>query len=137
MAVVLDTGVVVAIMDRDDANHGAVVRWLDDFDDDLITTPLTLAEMDHFAFKTGGQPAVEQLWTDLDRGAYGVRWWRDGLRDTLKVLRTSPHVGLVDASLVALAATLDTNRIATTDQRHFRTLSTPDGAPFVLLPADA
>jgi predicted nucleic acid-binding protein len=137
MAVVLDTGVVVAIMDRRDANHEAVVAWLQTFDDDLVTTPLTLAEMDHFAFRVGGQYAVEQLWGDLDRGAYGVRWWRDGLRDTLDIVRHHPQVGLVDASLVALASVLDTTRIATTDQRHFRSLGTVSGDPFILLPADA
>jgi hypothetical protein len=53
------------------------------------------------------------------------------------VSRARPDLGLTDASLVALAGRLNTTRIATLDHRHFRTLQTRDGQPFVLLPADA
>jgi len=35
------------------------------------------------------------------------------------------------------AGRLRTDRIATLDLDHFRSLTTPDGEPFVLLPADA
>ena len=45
-------------------------------------------------------------------------------------------IGLADASLVVLAGRFETNRILTLDERHFRTLRTPAGEPFTLLPAD-
>lgn len=49
----------------------------------------------------------------------------------------SMGLGLVDASLVALAARLQTSRIATLDERHFRALPPVTGEPaFTLLPAD-
>jgi predicted nucleic acid-binding protein len=47
-----------------------------------------------------------------------------------------PWLGLTDASLVALAGRLRTNRIVTFDD-HFRSLTTPGGEAFVVLPADA
>jgi hypothetical protein len=76
------------------------------------------------------------FWDDLDDGAYGVRWWADGLRETLAIARSHAFLGLADASLVALAGLLRTTRIATLDQ-HFRSVTTPGGEPFVVLPADA
>jgi predicted nucleic acid-binding protein len=106
-------------------------------DDDLVTSPLALAEMDYFIGRYGGRGAAEVLWTDFASGAYGVRWWADALEETLAIARANPPIGLTDASLVALAGRLRTNRIATFDHRHFRALNTPDGQPFTVLPADA
>lgn len=133
MTIVLDTDVVVAVMDRDDRNHGRASTWLETLDDDLVTTPLAVAEMDHFAGSVGARDA---FWEDLERGAYVVRWWADALSESLRVVRARPDLGMTDASLVALAGRLNTNRIATFDHRHFRTLTGTGGEPFVLLPAD-
>lgn len=106
-------------------------------DDDLVTSPLALAEMDFWASKLGGPDLCRALWADFESGAYAVRWWADALSDSIAIARDHPHIGLTDASLVALAARLRTNRIATFDLRHFRALSAPDGEPFIVLPADS
>ena len=105
-------------------------------DEDLVTTPLAVAEMDHFARKTGGHDAASALWGDFESGAYAVRWWADALSHTIAIARQHPWIGLADASLVALAGLLRTNRIVTFDP-HFRSLTTPAGEPFTVLPADA
>jgi predicted nucleic acid-binding protein len=47
------------------------------------------------------------------------------------------ELGLADVSIVVLAAQWSTRTLATFDQRHFRALTTLDGEPFTLLPADA
>ena len=136
MTVVLDTGAVVALMHEGDEDHLAARDWFEINDDELIATPLALAEMDFIVTERGGEPARDALWRSFEDGAYSVRWWADGLRETLAVARRHPWVGLTDASLVALAKLLRTNRIVTFDD-HFRSLTTPDGEPFVVLPADA
>jgi hypothetical protein len=133
---VLDTNAVVAVLDDGDRNHRRALEWLEVVDEDLVTTPLALAEMDHFARKTGGHDAAALLWGDFESGAYGVRWWADALTQTLVIARQHPWIGLTDASLVALAGLLRTARVVTFDQR-FRSLTTPRGEPFVVLPADA
>ncbi len=135
MTVVLDTGVVVALYDRTDAHHDRARTWVLEVDDDLVTTPLAVAEMDHLVRRDGGADASAGFWHDLDVGAYTVRWWADALAETLGIARRHPFLGLVDASLVALAGRLRTSRIATFDQ-HFRSVPTPDGEAFVVLPAD-
>ena len=135
MTAVLDTNAVVAVLDDGDRNHRRAVDWLAVVDEDLVTTPLALAEMDHFAQKTGGHDAASLLWRDFETGAYTLRWWADALRETLAIARKHPWIGLTDSSLVALAGLLRTNRIVTFDA-DFRSLTTPGGEPFVLLPAD-
>jgi predicted nucleic acid-binding protein len=134
VSVVLDTGVVLALYDLSDQHHAQASAWYDTFDDELVTTPLALAEMDHLATRADARDA---LWGDLERGAFAVRWWADGTIDSLAVARRHPGIGFTDASLVALAGRLRTDRIATFDHQRFRALTTPGGAPFTVLPADA
>ena len=136
MKVVLDTNVVVALYDAGDPDHALVADWVGTLDEDLVATPLAVAEMDYLVHRRGGKDAQEALWRDLDVGAYLVRWWADALDETLRIARLHPFAGLTDASLVALAGRLRTRRIATVDQ-HFRSMTTPAGEPFVLLPDDA
>jgi uncharacterized protein len=135
LTVVLDTGAVVALMHGADKNHPGARDWFEVNDEELVTTPLTVAEMDYF-ITAGGEAARDALWESFEDGAYTVRWWADGMRETLAIARRQPFVGLTDASLVALAGLLRTNRIVTFDD-HFRSLTTPGGEAFVVLPADA
>jgi predicted nucleic acid-binding protein len=136
LSVVLDTGIAVVLYDAADPHHSLVAEWVTAVDEDLVTTPLVVAEMDYLAERRGGARGRAALWHDFDIGAYGVRWWADGMRETLAIARRHPFLGLTDASLVALAGLLRTDRIATFDH-HFRSVTTPGGEPFVLLPADA
>ena len=140
MAIVLDSSIVIALIVADEPDHEEVKRWIFEIDDDLVTTPLGLAEMDHAVERRAGRLVAARMWQDFDRGAYQVRWWADALSETLKIARVEGHlgIGLVDASLVALAERLGTNRIATLDHRHFRQLTLRRGAEhFTVLPADA
>ena len=60
------------------------------------------------------------------------------MTETLSAARKHRDIGLADASLLALASRLNTLRIATLDERHFRAVRPLTGeAAFVLLPADA
>lgn len=127
---------MIALLREDDEHHDVAREWMALVDDDLVTSPLALAEMDHFV-AWGGRAASEVFWEDLDAGVYTVRWWADAIPETLAVARRNPHIGLTNASLVAVAARANTNRIATFDHRHFRSLTTRSGEPFVVLPADA
>jgi uncharacterized protein len=136
VTVVLDTNVVVALYDADDPDHRLTADWVATLDEDLVATPLAVAEMDYLVRKRGGERARDGLWRDLDAGAYLVRWWADALDETLLIARRHPYAGLTDASLVALAGRLRTRRIASFDQ-HFRSMTTPGGESFVLLPDDA
>lgn len=137
MTVVLDTSIVVALAIAGEPDHDAVRDWVLREQAELITTPLVLAEVDHVLQRRAGADVAEAVLADFRNGAYRVDWWPGAVADSLNVLRAERRlgIGVVDASLVALAAHLGTNRIATLDQRHFRRLGIA-GEPFTLLPAD-
>lgn len=136
MTVVLDTSFVIELYDDRGTQHDEVDRWYFASDEDFVTTPLAVAEMDHLVPRRGRRGAQKVLWKDFESGAWQVRWWADAMDETLAIARRRPEIGLVDASLVALAERLRTGRIATLDD-HFRTLKTRRGRPFTILPADA
>lgn len=120
MAITLDTSVVYAYMDRNDADHATVSAWIDEHDHELVTTPLAIAEMDYLLTRLGGLAAAAALRRDLTAGTYDVEWWPAATAECVDVADRyqSMRLGLVDASLVALAARLSTTRIATLDERH-------------------
>jgi uncharacterized protein len=130
MSVVLDTSAVVAAYDCSDPGHEAVAELLRSLDDELVTTPLVAAQMDR---ALAGSEGREALWKDLDSGAITVRWWADAMEETLRIARRHPVLGLADASLVALAGRLRTDRIATFDP-HFRDVPLPRGRRVLMLP---
>lgn len=133
----LDTSVVVALAIADEPDHEAVRDWVMAELDELVTTPLVLAEVDHVIQRRAGAAIAEQVMADFRDGAYRVHWWPDAVVESLDILRAERRlgIGVVDASLVALAGRLRTSRVATLDQRHFRRLET-EGESFTILPAD-
>jgi predicted nucleic acid-binding protein len=135
MTVVVDAGFVLALARRRHPGHDAARELVATLDEDLVTSPLALAEIDAGVLDAVGQAAQGAVWRDFERGAYAVRWWADALKETLAIARAHPGIGLTTASLVALAGRLNTSRIATFDEQ-FRTLTTPGGEAFVVLPAD-
>ena len=135
MTVVVDAGFVLALARRRDPNHQDALTLVETLDEDLVTSPLALAEIDREVAAAAGEDAQRAVWRDFERGAYAVRWWADALKETLAIARRHPDTGLTAASLVALAGRVNTRRIATFDEQ-FRTLTTPDGEAFVVLPAD-
>jgi uncharacterized protein len=138
--IVVDTSIVVAYMNAADDYHAAVAGWLDCADDDLSTTPLIIAEVDHLVGARGGPTARRALHRDLAAGAYMVEWWPGAIAAVVKIAEryADTGLGLADASLVALAERLGTIDIATLDERHFRAVRPlAGGKAFRLLPADA
>src|SRR5436305_1333755 len=126
-------------MNSADDAHELVATWLDSVDDDLATTPLIVAAVDHLVGARGTPAALTALRSDLAAGVYLVEWWPGAMASAVKVAKryADTSLGLADASLVALAERLGTIEIATLDERHFRAVrSLVGGKAFRLLPAD-
>jgi predicted nucleic acid-binding protein len=138
--IVVDTSVILAFMSRRDASHEPVRQWMETLDDELCTTPLVVAEIDYLVLNQGSSAAAQALRKDLARGAYRVEWWASAIHETIAIARKyeSMALGMTDASLMALAARHGTTRLATLDERHFRTVRPMTGGEaFTLLPADS
>jgi predicted nucleic acid-binding protein len=137
--IVVDTSAILAYMNSADAHHATVSAWLDAEQDELATTPLIIAEVDHMVATRGGAAALSALRADLAAGAYLVEWWPAAMGASVRVAEqyADTGLGLSDASLVVLAERLETIRIATLDERHFRAVRPLTGGDaFHLLPQD-
>jgi len=137
--IVIDTSTILAYMNSADAHHEEVSAWVQAESDDLVTTPLIVAEADHLAAVRGGPAAAAALRSDLAAGAYIVEWWPEAIGVAVRVAEryADAGVGLADASLVALAHRHETVDVATLDERHFRALRPLTGGDaFRLLPRD-
>lgn len=138
--IVLDTSVAYALLDGADRLHAEAARWYAGVDDDLITTPLVLAELDHLAVTRAGQAAARAFRRDLIAGAYLVEWWDEAAAQAAGIADRYADLGLglTDASLVALAERIGTLDLATFDEPLFRAVRPLSGGPaFRLLPIDA
>jgi predicted nucleic acid-binding protein len=138
--IVVDTSFAYALLDDRDAGHAAARSWYEQPHRDLLTTPLVLAEVDHLAEARLGRAARSAFLDDVDSGGYTVAWWSSAAAESTRIAQRYLDLGvsLTDASLVALAARLETTSIATFDERHFRAVEPLSGGPaFTLLPADA
>lgn len=138
--IVLDTSVIYALLDAADTRHHQALEWYEALDEELVTTPLVLAEADHLTMTRGGSRAVQAFRADVSAGAYLVEWWPTAARESAELADRYADlgIGLTDASLVVLAARVGTADVATFDERHFRAIR-PLGIAeaFRLLPLDA
>lgn len=136
--IVVDTSLIVAYMNATDDHHVLVAEWVDQIDDDLVTTPLIIAEVDHLVGSRGGAKALSALRSDLAAGAYLLEWWSGAMPAAVEVAERYADIGLglADASLVILADRVGTLDIGTLDERHFRAVRSLGGHAFRILPAD-
>jgi predicted nucleic acid-binding protein len=137
--IVLDTSFLYALLDRRDRRHVDATSWYRDVDATLATSPLVLPEVDYLATRAGASPR-DAFRRDVAGHAYLIAWWDSAPDECVSIAERYADLGvsLTDASLVALAARLETTSIATFDERHFRAMKPLGGEPsFTLLPLDA
>lgn len=138
--IVADASFAYALLDDADVGFAAARAWYETGYPDLITTPLVLSEVDHLAARRLGAHARSSFRADVAAGGYHVAWWGSATEECVRVAERYLDLGvsLTAASLVALAARLETTSIATFDEPHFRAMKPLTGEPgFTLLPADA
>ena len=137
MALILDTGPLLAALDAADPDHSRCAALVTDATEDLVVPALVLAELDYWCTRRLSADAWLILLDDVVSGAYRVEppssadlgRCRD-LQDRYRDL----SLGVVDASIVALAERLDEKKVATLDQRHFRTVRPVHIAALELVP---
>ncbi|MGE5636429.1 MAG: type II toxin-antitoxin system VapC family toxin [Nocardioidaceae bacterium] len=137
--IVVDTSFVYALLDGRDDRHAEAAIWYRDFNGELATTPLVLAETDHLARARAGRAAAAAFRRDVESGAYSVEWWPSAATDSARIADRYAELDLplTDASLVALARRLGTTCVASFDERHFRAVRPlAGGRAFSLMPHD-
>jgi hypothetical protein len=135
MAVLVDTGILYALADADDAWHVRAREWIDETGA-LVIAPVTVLPEVAYLLHTRLGPAVELAFVQsVAAGELDVEpvAGRD-LARCVDLMRRYPMLGLVDASIVAIAERLKIRAVATTDRRHFSAVSPKHVKQFELLP---
>jgi len=122
VTVLADTGALFALADRRDSWHGRMRQWLLQNREPILVPVTVLSEAAYLIgtrlgsaveesfvrMLAAGEPPVESIEAeDLSRAADLIAGYAD------------LPLGLVDASIVALAERLGIGSIVTTDRRHF------------------
>ena len=122
MALVLDTGPILAALDADDPAHEVCAALLDETDEPLVVVAPTLVEVDYWIRKRL-QPAVWSMFVeDVARGAYRLEHLAAEDLERVAELQASYadlDLGMVDAAVIAVCEKLGESKVATLDRRHF------------------
>ncbi len=138
MSLIFDTNVLFAALDRSDKHHEACRELVESAREARIIPATVLVELDHFIRQRLHEVAHAAFLRDITDGAYFVEELRR--EDYIRVRQicakySDADIGLVDASVVAIAERLNEPKIATLDHRHFRMIQPRHVDAFGLLPA--
>lgn len=115
-AYLIDTGLLIAVLDEDDQDHAWAIRTLDLLDAPLFTCEAVLPEA-WFLARRGGADPVRVL--DLARvlGAEVLPAWRPRMEELLR--QYANRTSIADASLLALAEDAADRVVVATDVEDF------------------
>ena len=138
MALILDTGPIVALLDTTDPDHARCAALIADTHETRVVPAPVLVEVEYLV--RPWPDAFTALLTDIARGALVVRDL-----DLAATLRAGELVdqyrdlplGFVDAAVIALAERLGEPKVATLDHRHFAVMRPAHVGALDLLPAAA
>jgi predicted nucleic acid-binding protein len=120
MAVLVDTGILYALADEDDAWHERARDWIGVANDLLIVPVTVLPEVAYLLHSRLGAAAELAFAQSAAAGELEIEPLRQqDLARSTDVMRRYPVIGFVDATIVAMAERLKIETIATTDRRHF------------------
>jgi uncharacterized protein len=138
VALVLDTGPILALLDAGDPAHQRSVEMVDELHEDLIVPTCVLVEVDYWAHKLLGDETWAVFVQDVAAGAYRLEpLTLDDLQRAAELEReyADLDLGLVDASVIALCERLGETKVATLDRRDFSVVRPRHCESLSLLPA--
>jgi uncharacterized protein len=120
--IVADTGAVVALLDRSDRHHRDILAIYDEDPTAWVLPWAILPEVDYLIGTHLGAEAGRLFLEDLAERRFEVEWGRDD--DLARAAALSAQyrdvgLGLVDATVIAVAERVRARAIATLDLRDF------------------
>ena len=135
MALILDTGPLVALLDATDPDHDRCATLIRETHEPRIVPVCVLVEVEYLL--RPWPRALAALLADFETGAFQLldlptRWlMRSG--ELIERYRDLP-LGLVDATVIAATEMLDESKVATLDHRHFTVVRPRHTPALELLP---
>jgi len=137
MALVLDTGVLYAILDGKQPAHDSCLRLVAEANERLIVPDPVLVELDYLVRKTTTVETWRRFVDQVVDETYGIfPLGGEALvrAAELEVEYADLNLGFVDASVVAVCEQLSEERVATLDRRHFSIVRTKFGRLLSIVP---
>ena len=135
MPILLDTGILYALADRDDAWHERAVDYVGSVREPLLTVVTAIPEAAYLIRDRLGRAAEHRFIRSIaDRELHIENLTDTDWARSAELMRNYPDIGFVDASVVAIAERLRLASIATTDRRHFTTIRPRHRQAFELRP---
>lgn len=137
MALILDTGPLLAALDAADADHDACAALLTSSSEDLIIPTLVLSELDYWCAQRLTPAVWDAFLEDLIGGAYRTEPPTLADLERCRALQSryaDLSLGLVDASVIALVERVGEVKLATLDHRHFSVVRPAHTQALTLLP---
>ena len=134
--ILIDTGPIVALFDRDDRHHGLCVEILKGIREPLITTWPVLTEC--FYLLNFSWEVQDNLWLFMQRGGTEIYHLEKEVLRRCRELMKQYHdlpMDLADATLVALADVLEVPKIFTLDHRDFSIYRFKQKRRFTIIPS--
>lgn len=134
---VLDTGVLLAGLDREDPDHDACARILAETTEPLVVPTPVLTELDHLLARRRKNDLWMRFVDDLAAGTYVLHPLSTEVvvgAARLQARYADLGIGFVDAAVFLTCVDLNETRVATLDRRHFSVLRTEDGRTLEIVP---
>ena len=135
MPLLVDTGVLYALVDRSDAWHTRSVECVKASNTNLLAPVTVLPEAAYLVRTRLGIREELQLIEGFANGEVAIEpLTHSDLNRALAVMAKYPELGFTDSTIVAMAERLALTTIATTDRRHFKTVRPRHVRQFTLVP---
>jgi len=138
VALVFDTGPILALIDRTDPGHQRCTAMLSEVDETLVVPTHVLVELNYWLRKRFGPHPWRTFVGDIAAGAY--RLYHPDEDDLVRaaefeVQYASLGLGLVDASVIVACERLGETKVATLNRRDFSVVRPRHCDALTLLPA--
>lgn len=133
----VDTGILYAMADVDDAWHKPAKAFLEGAKEVLVVPITVLPEVCYLLNTHLGQESERKLISSIVQGELRIEGLtNEDFRRSFQLLETysDMNVGFVDATMVSIAERLKIQRILTTDRKHFSIIRPRHCHAFELLP---
>lgn len=136
MPILVDTGILFALADEDDAWHLRARGWLEGTTEALLVPVTVLPEVAYLLRSRLGPLAELRFVESLVYKELAVEGLTSSdLERTAELLEQYGDLGFVDTTVIAIGERLGVASIATTDRRHFAQVRPRHRPAFELIPA--
>jgi uncharacterized protein len=137
VALILDTGPLLAALDRRDADHAACRQLIETATERLVIPSPVLVEVDYWIHERMNPSVLVALLDDIAADAYAIEDLATEDYERVRELcerYADSDIGFVDAAVLAVTERLNEPKLATLDRRHFTMLRPQHVESLHLLP---